>query len=873
MAVSTEKTATHAEALTDIIDWSKSRPLWQQDALRRLCNQDEITEQDITEIYAIALGQTEGVQAATLDDICPPETKNQIVKLRSISSVENVNALAEGQELSFTQTGITVIYGDNGSGKSGYARILKKACRARTSKGFDIKPNIYSRQSTPSSALIRYSSNGTNHEFTWESGVQPVPELCAVSVFDSDAASIHVDQANDVAYTPFPLEILKSWADICDAVKKKAKDNIDKLTLQTPQSLTHPKIQAGTKVHTLISGLSTKTNPDQITPLATLSDEENRRLTAIKADLAKDPSHIARQLQALNTELNEHLQKIKRLEALLVPEQVTTLYDQYRDFQAKEQAASLAANTLFTEEPLPHVGGDTWRALWLAARTYSNQLAYPSQIFPNTSQGARCVLCQQELSGEALSRLNRFEAFVQDQTRRVAEEAKSTYTALLNSYKQAVIPISTVNRIHKVLALDLEEADQAKRVKRLLIDIKACYRQVIRLHTDITSTPLVTKRYNSFSAFKPTLDKLTERIKALSAESGSPERKALEAELNELEARKWLSIEHDDILAEIGRLKQKVELEKIMKEAQTKPITDKSSEWAERLVTNSLRAEFAKEVDRLGVAGLAIEIRKERSQVGSPMFKVALIQKPTEKVGSVLSEGEHRCVALAAFLAELTTEQSKSAIVFDDPVCSLDHLHREQVARRLAKEGGHRQIIVFTHDVAFLMLLQVACKDEQAPIDFRCVSRGPEQAGFCNAEPPANARPLIKVIEAIQKQLENQSIHYQQGRQAEWYTTVRSLQEQLRAAWERAVEESVAPVTKRLAHKVHTDGLVKMTVITVDDCRIMRDGFERCSQLLHSEAQELNSPLPKPDVIQAEIDALRQWVEDLRKRQEQAKLT
>ncbi len=44
-----------------------------------------------------------------------------------------------------------------------------------------------------------------------------------------------------------------------------------------------------------------------------------------------------------------------------------------------------------------------------------------------------------------------------------------------------------------------------------------------------------------------------------------------------------------------------------------------------------------------------------------------------EPVGKVLSEGEHRCVALAAFLAELSTIDAQSAIVFDDPVSSLDH--------------------------------------------------------------------------------------------------------------------------------------------------------------------------------------------------------
>ena len=67
----------------------------------------------------------------------------------------------------------------------------------------------------------------------------------------------------------------------------------------------------------------------------------------------------------------------------------------------------------------------------------------------------------------------------------------------------------------------------------------------------------------------------------------------------------------------------------------------------------------------------------------------------------MLSEGEHRCVAIAAFLAELSTSESNSAIVFDDPVSSLDHVYKDNVAERLAEEGKNRQVIVFTHDHVF----------------------------------------------------------------------------------------------------------------------------------------------------------------------------
>lgn len=55
-------------------------------------------------------------------------------------------------------------------------------------------------------------------------------------------------------------------------------------------------------------------------------------------------------------------------------------------------------------------------------------------------------------------------------------------------------------------------------------------------------------------------------------------------------------------------------------------------------------------------------------------------------------------------------------IVFDDPVSSLDHDRRKDVARRLVKEAKKRQVIVLTHDTVFLGELRDAI--EQESVDY-----------------------------------------------------------------------------------------------------------------------------------------------------------
>ena len=163
-------------------------------------------------------------------------------------------------------------------------------------------------------------------------------------------------------------------------------------------------------------------------------------------------------------------------------------------------------------------------------------------------------------------------------------------------------------------------------------------------------------------------------------------------------------------------------------------------------------------------------------------------------MGKVLGEGEHRAVALAAFLAEQATAGGRSSIIFDDPVSSLDNEHREQVARRIVWKAKERQVIVFTHDIAFLLLIDRVSVEEKAdkPI-YRSISRGTERAGYCSNEAPYNARAVADVIQAIENDLDNKRIHCEQGREHEWRVAVQSFQEQLRECWERAVRSLSAP--------------------------------------------------------------------------------
>lgn len=861
--------SNEAAALADILKWSADLPAWQRDALRRLCSQTKLGVTDITALVSICKATEQGVPLDATH-IRDPAASHAVVTLDALYGLSNVNALAPGERLSFGKSGLTVIYGDNGAGKSGYARVLKQLCRARSPKGEGILPNIYAAASGIPAANIDFFIGAQKRSAAWMQGTPADAMLSAVSVFDSRTANVHVENTNNLAYTPLPLRILAGLAQACQDVKAKLAAEIKALQEQTPAVLSKPDCKPDTAVGKLIAGLSGKTKQEAVEKLAGLTAEEETRLQTLSTDLASDPARTVRQLQGQETRIKSAIEQLERLIAATTEQSRAALRTAHAHLATARSAAAAASASLFADEPLPDIGSDVWEA----ARDYSRASAYPDHPFPETVTGAHCVLCQQPLSEEASNRLSRFEAFVRDESKRREQEAADDYDEQIEEVSAQAISMKGLTAIVATIRDDIGQEEVASALRRETLHLAWRLRAILRTHGLGVLPDLPPAGTISLNPLRTALSGIATRIEGLQAEASSPQRAALVAERDGLADRKWLGVMKADVLVQAERLQAIDAIEKASKDTVTNKITTQSARIAQALVTNRLRGRFAIEVDKLGVAGLAIELQQAKTTAGVPFFQVRLINKPGEPVGKVLSEGEHRCVALAAFLAELSTIDAQYAIVFDDPVSSLDHLHRDRVAARLAEAGQTRQVIVFTHDMAFLLLLDEACratKDRDAtPVAYRLISRGTEAAGYCHQDPPANVMPVDKVIHGMKTHLANVKIHHERGDQAKWLREVTSFQDQLRKTWERAVEEVLGPVIRRLSRKVDTTGLIKLTVITDADCTAMREAFGRCSALLHSQPGEINPRLPAPSMIEAEIDALEKWIADIWSRQKKA---
>ncbi|EBA04699.1 hypothetical protein RB2150_11456 [Rhodobacteraceae bacterium HTCC2150] len=867
---------TEAEAMREILEWSSDRPVWQRDALRRLVSQDgTLADDDIEELAAICKDPSLSHQSLTAADVTAQKAGAPTIALKSLRNVQNVNALAENQSLTFIPKGVTILYGDNGAGKSGYVRILKNACRARKVKGKDdsILYNIYETPNGPQRAELEFHSGGQSQKAEWTIGAASDPLLSEVSVFDSRTANVHVEETNDLAYTPYPMNLLERLVVACKAVKDTLDGEVSTIKSQTPQSISSPKFSPVSQVGQLINGLGEDTKKEAVETLANLSEKDKQRLAELNSDFSQDPKATARRLRAQKARLQTFQDKLRALSEAVSEASAERLKASASDLDSKSEAASLASQNLSREEPLDGVGSKSWRILWEAARAYSIEEAFPEQNFPVSSPDANCVLCQQELGQDAAARLDRFEAFVQDRTQKDEDTARQALHDVRSKIVRSKILMADFSNERRFLADEMGKSELASALRLLVLKLSWRMRALLRNNGETDhELPEFTQ-----VGLQGAIDALEKRALALLSDEESEERKALRSELLELHDRQLLGGVKDDVVAEIGRRKAVSNIEDALKDTRPNAITQKNTALSEALITDRLRGRFSKEIDNLHLAGLEIELEQARSQHGVSRFRVSLIESKSDNAGDILSEGEYRCVALAGFMAELATNDSGSGIIFDDPVSSLDHLHREAIATRLAEEGRNRQVIVFTHDLPFLYMLRNACRQVEDPslkteVALRHIQKRNKTPGHCRNEAPDKAQDASSRLTKIRNHLSKCQIQYENDPDGiDWLITARGLIDSLRQTWETAVEDAVSPVLRTFSSKVNTKGFAKLSAITELDALAMRQHYGQCSELLHKASDSINPAAPTPEIIEQELAALETWLSTVTERQKKIK--
>jgi len=880
-------TTVQLDAVSEIVRWSVKLPLWQQDALRRIIEHGELDDADITELADFCRREAGfspiygAKQPIPLDVSLTSSatTPGVSITLASIGSVQHCNAICDEQVLTFGADGLTIVFGYNGSGKSGYGRVLRKACRARHKDRGRILPNAFqSPAKEPASAEIEFAVNrATQPASQWIDGEKHDEMLRNVSFFDSSCARVHVGEKNDIAFRPQALCILESLAQTCLLVRSEVESGKGRLESKRPIFTSDNPTRPTTVVGGLIRAIDAWIDIPKLRGFAALSEGDTNRIKTLREALRHDPVKLASQKRATASRVDELAAIVANGSKVADDAALESILTKFEDWRVKKDAAELAAKLSFDGEPLPQVGGDVWRRLWTAARAYS-ATAYPQAAFPVVDNAAKCVLCQQELGPEAADRLARFETYVQDTTATEAESAQLVVEAAIRELDNYISSLRGHAFRELIIAYSLLSPDSYPIVRKAL----ATTLRRIRAFMYDPSAANISWQPLQFDNCKPLIDCVSTalrneatRIDELADPAG---RRRVESELAELEDRVWLNTALDDVVNEVGRRRELARYDVAINACNTTKITLESKKIAKQFVTDALRVAFAKELKQIndGVRRVEVELEATDGNRGTPYYQVRLIGASAADVPAIVSEGEHRCIALAGFLAELAMDGGRSAIVLDDPVCSLDHLWRDSFARRLAEEGKERQVIVFTHDVGFLHSLQEEAVEQGVTLHLRRVKSTRGKSGVVSDELPSVAQTVGQRLDSLDKGIGPLRVLYDRGDEDAYAENVYSYYGRFRATIERiVVDVFFANIVQR--HREHVainHRLIKRVgAIIEQDWDQLRALHKQCCNLTEAHDRgELRShaSAPSPDQIKNELDKLRQLVSDIRARQKAA---
>lgn len=699
---------------------------------------------------------------------------------------------------------------------------------------------------------------------SWQNDSDANELLAAITVFDRDAASVHVQKKNEVWFRPFGLDIPDDLAGVCQEIKMRLATEKEDLARKRDPVFSNPVWSNRSSLGKALSTLRHDTKISSITPVESFSDIDEVRLTKLQIDLAQDPAVAANTQRDYATQLDQLTAYLKRIEQMLNADAIQLLYETKKRADDMRKAANTAAFNAFSGLSLQGVGEAVWRNLWESARAYSQIAKEDGTAFP-PPEGHVCVLCHQEIDKNAATRMLGFEQFIKKDTETKATEAERVLREAVEKFATFPVHVNKISAAYR--SLKTNNFPLAKKVLRFI----ALARRTQSHNCQLLSGEDVP---NPLALAEPISDEVSTEAKdarayaiSLNDEVGGKAREAILNELADLLDRKQSEYLLEIARKEISRLGEVKRIEECLRDTPTTAITRLGNEIADSLITPRMRDRFQKEIVALAGNRVRVEVVRSGGKFGSPQYEVKLFANPKAKVHDVLSEGEQTCVALASYLTELANASHTSALVFDDPVSSLDHRWRSNVAKRLAKEAKVRQVIVFTHDMIFVNDLAQLATEQNTPIALAHLTRAQDVVGIVNKDLPWTAAGIRDRIDKLEKAARYAKRSFDAHDDEGYKMEVASLYSRLRATWERALEDIVfANVVIRHRDYIDTKRLKQVTALEEIDVKTFENGFKKCCDFVdaHDPSRGHDPEPPEPAEIMADIKTLKDWSEGLR---------
>lgn len=329
--------------------WFSERPKWLQIAATRLIEQIELSDKDISDFASFCQQEAEGKLTqvnCSFSASAFSQSAAGNLRLCSISDIEGVNALAPKKPLKFGKGNITVIYGYNGSGKSGYVRLLKHICGAR---GLGtLHRNVYKSPSIAQKASISFEQNGTIKSYMWtDQGI--CDDLKSVDIFDTSTGRIFVSSEEEVSYEPPILSFFSLLIEVCEKVAAALDSEVNRQQSKKPNMSVELRT---TGEGIWYENISAQTTSEDIDRQCFFGTKDGIEIQSLQLRLAEQaPSEKAKQLRKQKSYIDALVQDAQKYLRQLSDKNCRRIIAAQRKSILKKIVAETAADKVFSDSP------------------------------------------------------------------------------------------------------------------------------------------------------------------------------------------------------------------------------------------------------------------------------------------------------------------------------------------------------------------------------------------------------------------------------------------------------------------------------------------------------------------------------------------
>ncbi|WP_434353632.1 AAA family ATPase [Psychrobacter sp. HD31] len=622
--------------------------------------------------------------------------------LSKLENVEGVNALIKNQTIDFNPN-LTIIYGANGSGKSGYIRLLKKTFYSKAPE--DILQNIHLENGhKPVNAKFTFKSNNADIPLSYSQ--KDNAEFGQFAVFDGKGLFKQLAERNEFEFRPAGLSFFAEYTNAIIRVEKKL--NIDiatKKSVNTADDLSS-LFDGESEIKNIVQNLNSQTNIEDLKKHTPYSDEDEVEKEKIQKQYdelllaSKGKEKDLKNLEAIKRQLGKNKSSIENLNKYFERNYLTTIKDAITDCIAKAATAKFEGVENFKTDQIEGIGTEEWKDFILAAKAFAKKQKSANEAYPEN--GDNCILCQQPLSEDAEKLITNYWQFIKSVAEENAKKAKEALEKVKQLFEQLNFDLFPQDNTLTVWLTE-KYPNELEELKKKLSEQKALAQNIV---SDIQNKTENERDEIKVSTIQHTNIEtaIDESIKIIREDKQTKQLARLLKEKTFLEHKKKFN-------THFSKFETYVDNQVWLKKAT-------EANFAKRTITDTEKTLSNKYFNQKYIDIFNDECRKLNGNFGIDINHTGSAGKSYRQLklkgtnpNIVLSEGEQKVIAIADFLAEMQLSEVNRRIVFDDPVTSLDEKRKSEIAERLVIESSQKQVVVFTHDLVFVSSLFSHCED------------------------------------------------------------------------------------------------------------------------------------------------------------------